>query len=108
MPHSTRRRGHGLFAFRALWARSADAPMRALFALIVFLAVVANGATRTPSDADISKALIGTWVDGTAEREPMHGRVTYFADGHSVEFVWPAGQTESSAVRIETLWSVTK
>ena len=83
------------------------APMRALFALIVFLAVAANGATRTRSDAEISKALIGTWVDGTAEREPMHGRVTYFADGHSVEYVWPAGQTESSAVRIETRWSVT-
>jgi hypothetical protein len=73
----------------------------------MFLAVAGNSATRTQSDADISKALIGTWIDAPSEREPTHGRVTYFADGHSVELVWPVDQTESSAIRIETRWSVT-
>jgi hypothetical protein len=81
--------------------------MKALFSLLILSAVTAFGASRTQSDSDISKALIGTWIDAPSEREPMHGKVTYFADGHSVELVWPIDQTESSAIRIETRWSVT-
>ena len=81
--------------------------MRALITFIMFLTVAACGATKTQSDADISKALVGTWIDAPSDQEPMHGRVTYFADGHGVELVWPAGQPESTAVRIETQWSVT-
>jgi hypothetical protein len=81
--------------------------MRAIICLIMLLAVTTYGVTNTQSDADISKALIGTWIDAPSEREPMHGRVTYFADGHSVELIWPAGQTESAAIRVETHWSVT-
>ena len=82
-------------------------PMRILITFIMFLAIAACGATKTQSDADISKALIGTWIDGPSEQEPMHGKVTYFADGHSVELVWPVGRPESTAIRIETQWSVT-
>lgn len=73
----------------------------------MFLAFAANSATRTLSDAEISKALIGTWIDAPSEQEPMHGRVTYFADGNGVELVWPVDKTESSGIRIETRWSVT-
>jgi len=81
--------------------------MRTLITFIMFLTVAAFGATKTESDADISEALIGTWTDAPSEKEPMHGRVTYFADGHSVELVWPAAQPESTAIRIESQWSVT-
>jgi hypothetical protein len=82
-------------------------PMRTLITFMMFLTLVACGATRTQTDADISKALIGTWLDSPSDQQPLHGRVTYFEDGHSVEFVWPAGQPESTAVRIESRWSVT-
>jgi hypothetical protein len=37
----------------------------------------------------------------------MHGRVTYYTDGRGIELVWPAGQPESTAIRVETRWSVT-
>ena len=82
-------------------------PMKAIIAAIMFLAVAACGATRVQSDAEISKALVGTWIDAPTEQEPMHARVTYFADGHGVQLVWPAGQPESAAIRIECTWSVT-
>ncbi|MDE3100420.1 MAG: hypothetical protein KGJ88_13200 [Verrucomicrobiota bacterium] len=73
----------------------------------LFLAFAACGATKVQSDVDISKALLGTWIDAPSEQEPMHGRVTYFADGHSVELVWPVSQPQSTAIRIETQWMVT-
>ena len=81
--------------------------MRALIVFLMFLAVAVCAATKTQSDADISKALVGTWIAAPSDHEPIQGRVTYFADGHSVELVWPAGQPESTAVRIESQWLVT-
>ena len=74
--------------------------------LLLSFAVLSYGATPIQNDADIAKALVGTWTDAPSDHAPMHGRITYYADGHGVEFIWPAGQPESTAIRIETQWTV--
>ena len=81
--------------------------MKIICTFFIFLAVLAHGAMKTQSDADISAALVGTWIPAPSEQTTMHGRVTYYADGHCVEFVWPASQPESTAIRIEGRWFVT-
>jgi hypothetical protein len=42
-----------------------------------------------------------------SEQTAMHAKATYNVDGHGVELLWPVGQPESTALRIETRWSVT-
>lgn len=64
-------------------------------------------AAKVQTDADISKALVGTWTDAPSKDEPMHTKVSYYADGKGVQLVWQKGQSASTAVRVETAWSVT-
>jgi len=64
-------------------------------------------AAKTETDADIAKALVGTWTETVSDNEPMHTKVTYNADGRGVELIWPRNQPPSAALRLEMTWSVT-
>jgi len=74
--------------------------------VLLSFAVFSYGATPVQNDADIAKAMVGTWTDAPSDNASMHGRITYYSDGHGVEFIWPAGQSESGAIRIDTQWAV--
>jgi hypothetical protein len=81
--------------------------MRLFFTLAIFLGMLSQCSATTQSDADIASALVGTWMPPLSEQTTMHGKATYYRDGHGIELLWPVGQPESTAVRIETRWSVT-
>jgi hypothetical protein len=78
-----------------------------IFLFVFLMAVWARADTKPESDADIAAALVGTWVDQSPIQEMVADRITYFAGGQGVDFIWAAGQPESTAMRIDTRWSVT-
>jgi hypothetical protein len=78
-----------------------------VFCLLLGCFTISTCAGKTETDADLAKALFGTWTDTASDNEPMHTKVTYNADGRGVELIWPRNQPPSTALRLETTWSVT-
>ena len=78
-----------------------------LLSLLPVFFIAINCPAKTETDADITKALIGTWSDAKSENDLLHTKATYYANGLGVEFVWPKGQAASKAIRIESTWGVT-
>jgi hypothetical protein len=83
--------------------------MRRLVCILSLAALVGCKSTHENNHRDhaLGMKLVGTWLNAPADPQPYTSKSTYRSDGTGVERVWPSGQPESGAVRVETRWSVT-
>jgi hypothetical protein len=73
------------------------------------LAAIASAAseTREPiDDVELARRLVGTWVNGPADKSPMLGSATYNFDGTGRVSMHSRDEPESTSIRLTTRWSI--
>jgi hypothetical protein len=81
--------------------------MKILCAFLICFTILAQGSVRTLTDKEISTTFVGTWLDSPSGKAAAHSKATYFDNGQGFELVWFGDEPESTAMRLDTSWSVT-
>lgn len=80
--------------------------MKRLSVVLVLGMMFALVTAARADDADLTRRLVGTWIDAPASKAPLVSTVTYNADGSSTASIWERGQPESTGVQITVHWSI--
>src|SRR5260221_4134880 len=62
---------------------------------------------RRTSDSDLARRLVGTWVSDVSEPRPFRNKAVYRPNGTGTEILWRSDRQETSAMRVETRWTIT-